>query len=305
MDFAQLKSSLKTKIEPAYLLYGTDFFLLNKASSLIQAVWPDAEVSKFDATTSPDQVVATLTNLAFFTTHRIVIYTVEPKTNLAALKNYLANPVAGTVLILIDANAKTNWHLPQVTLVNCNPLPANIAIPLLARQIAPHQITQAAAQYLFEATGGDYSLIDNELTKLLAFYADLPLWDVPQLAPYIQKTIDYQIYELGSAILRRDIAAATQMWQYLGSTNHNDYAIFGGLVAQLRRAYYATATQGDENAVAKFLGCSPYAIKYSRRDFGKNPALVRACYQQALNLEYQIKSGRVTIPAAVSALIYR
>ena len=37
MDFVQLKASLKANVEPAYLLYGTDYFLINKAVTLIQS----------------------------------------------------------------------------------------------------------------------------------------------------------------------------------------------------------------------------------------------------------------------------
>ena len=35
MDFAQLKTSLKTRIEPAYYVYGSDYFLINKAVSFL------------------------------------------------------------------------------------------------------------------------------------------------------------------------------------------------------------------------------------------------------------------------------
>lgn len=88
-------------------------------------------------------------------------------------------------------------------------------------------------------------------------------------------------------------------------SNTNEYMIFGGVVSQMRRAYYATASSADINVLGKMLGCSPYAIKYSRRDYGANPAAVKVCYARALELEYQIKAGKTTVPSALDALIYR
>ena len=305
MDFAQLKASLKTRVEPAYLLYGTDYFLLNKAVSLIQAALPDAEVTKFTDDTPGETVVTALSTTSFFTNARIAVATLGERPALAAINQYLKNPMAGNVLVLLSYHEKPDANVKGATPVNCNPMPAEILVPLIAKQIAPHQITREAADFLVEATGGYYTLIDNELTKFLAYYADVPLWEIKHLQPYLTKTLDYQIYELGAAILSHQVTAATQILSWLISSNTNEYLIFGGVVSQMRRAYYATASSDDINVLGKMLGCSPYAIKYCRRDYGANAAAVKACYARVLELEYQIKSGQTTVAAALDALIYR
>ena len=305
MEFAQLKGSLKTRVEPAYLLYGTDYFLINKAVALIQAALPDAELTKYGDDVSPESVTAALSTSSFFTSARIAVATLAEKTSRAAYLQYLKQPLPGNVLVLICYHEKPDAALKNVTAVDCNPMPAEILVPLIARQIAPHQITRDAAQYLVEATGGYYTLIDNELTKFLAYYADLPVWEIKHLQPYLTKTLDYQIYELGAAILRHQVTAAAQILAWLLDSNTNEYLIFGGVVSQMRRAYYATASKDDINVLGKMLGCSPYAIKYCRRDYGANPAAVKACYARILELEYQIKAGQTTATAALDALIYR
>ncbi len=305
MDFALLKASLKTRVEPAYLLHGTDYFLIHKAVNLITQALPDADVTKFDEDVSGNEITTALSTTSFFTNPRLVIATVGDKPSFSLINQYLKNPIEGNVLILISYREKPEANLKGATAVNCNPLPATILVPLIAKQIAPHQITREAADYLVEATGGYYTLIDNELTKFLAYYADLPVWEVKHLQPYLTKTLDYQIYELGAAILAHQITAATKILSWLVSSNTNEYMIFGGVVSQLRRAYYATSSKDDINVLGKILGCSPFAIKYSRRDYGANPAAVKACYAKALELEYQIKSGQTTVTAALDALIYR
>ena len=305
MDFAQLKASLKVKVEPVYLLHGTDYFLINKAVSLISNALPDAEVTKYDEDVAMETLTTALATTSFFTTARLVIATLGDKPSFSAVNQYLKNPVAGNVLILISYREKPEANLKGATVVNCNPMPAEILVPLIAKQIAPHQITRDAASYLVEATGGYYTLIDNELNKFLAYYADLPVWEIKHIQPYLTKTLDFQIYELGAAILAHQVTAATNILSWLISSNTNEYLIFGGVVAQMRRAYYATASKDDINVIGKLLGCSPYAIKYSRRDYGNNPSAVKACYARVLELEYQIKSGQTTVATALDALIYR
>ena len=290
MDFAQLKASLKVRVEPVYLVHGTDYFLINKAVSLINDALPGAEITKFSEEATGDEIVTALATTSFFMNTRLVVATLGDKPSFSAINQYLKNPVAGSVLILISYREKPEANLKGATVVNCNPMPATILVPLIAKQIAPHQITRDAADYLVEATGGYYTLIDNELTKFLAYYADLPVWEIKHLQPHLTKTVDFQIYELGAAILARQVTAAHQILSWLISSNTNEYMIFGGVVSQMRRAYYATASKDDINVIGKILGCSPYAIKYARRDYGANPMAVKLCYARALELEYQIKS---------------
>ena len=304
MDFAQLKASLKSSVAPAYVLYGTDYFLINKAVSLIQAALPDAEMTKFSDEVTNDTIVTALSTTSFFTSARLVVATLGDKPALSGINQYLKNPIAGNTLVLICYQDKP-VNVKDAVPVNCNPMPAEILVPLIAKQIAPHQITREAAEYLVEATGGYYTLIDNELTKFLAYYQDVPVWSVEHIQPYLTKTLDFQIYELGAAILAHQVTAAAKILAWLYSGNTNEYLIFGGVVAQMRRAYYATASNADINVIGKILGCSPYAIKYSRRDYGTQAAVVKACYARILELEYQIKSGQTTVSAALDALIYR
>lgn len=306
MDFAQLKTSLKSQVSPAYLCYGADHYLLYKAVDLVKAACPDAEVSKFDALTPVEEVLAALPTVSFFASKRLVVYQLPEKFNVTTLNNYLKNPTPDTVLLLMAFTEKNTFNLKNVVEVNCNPMPAEILVQLIAKQIAPRTITKDAAQYLVEATGGYYSMIDHELNKLLAFYpaAEVPTLQVSHLSPYLNKTVDYQIYELGSAILGNNVPQAERILQFLLAGNGYEYAVFGGVVSQLRRVYYATATTGDEGPVAKILGCSPFAIKYPRRDFGANKDAVKAKYAQSLDLEYQIKAGQISATHALASLIY-
>lgn len=153
MDFAQLKTSLKNKIEPAYLLYGADYFLINKAVDLLRNALPNAEFNKFDETATAETVVTALATMGFFSSQRLVVYQLPEKGDLSAVREYLKHPVPDSVLVLLDYREKTTFNLAAATAVNCNPMPAEILRPLIAKQIQPHTITPDAAQYLIDATG--------------------------------------------------------------------------------------------------------------------------------------------------------
>ena len=102
MDFAQLKASLKVKVEPVYLLHGTDYFLINKAVSLISNALPDAEVTKYGEDVAMETLTTALATTSFFATARLVIATLGDKPSFSAVNQYLKNPVAGNVLIVIS-----------------------------------------------------------------------------------------------------------------------------------------------------------------------------------------------------------
>ena len=106
MDFAQLKSSLKVRVEPVYLLHGTDYFLINKAVSLIQASLPSVEVTKFGEDASNEEIVTALSTTSFFTNPRLVIATLGEKPALSGINQYIKNPVDQNVLVLISYREK-------------------------------------------------------------------------------------------------------------------------------------------------------------------------------------------------------
>ena len=55
-------------------------------------------------------------------------------------------------------------------------------------------------------------------------------------------------------------------------------------------------------AVAAVLGCSPFAVQYARRDNKHLAPRIKDLYAYALDLEYQIKSGRVGVNNAIVLL---
>ncbi len=303
MDFANLKSSLKTKVDNVYLLYGVDIFLLYKSISLIKDVMPNSDVSDFDESVSAEEVVSALRTPSFFGGKRVAVYKLNDKPNSKVINEYIKSPESESVLILMGDSEKNSYSIKGATEVNCNPMAPEILMKLIANQIAPKTITKNAAEFLVEATGGNYSVINNELNKIVSYYNDVKLLDTVHLNEFVTKTVDYQIYELGSAILFGQYQKANDILAQILASDVPEYMILGGLVSQFRRIYYSVATDSSIESVGKVLGCSPYAVKYARRDFMGKKLFIKNKYKEILDIEFMVKSGQIGVINALSSVI--
>jgi DNA polymerase-3 subunit delta len=308
VDFVNLKAGLKDSVFPAYVIYGSDIYLLYKSVSLITdaitASGAEAEQIKFDETAALNNVVAACNTPSFFADKRIVIYKPNEKMTAAEINNYIKNPNPDCVLVIMVTQEKNTTGIKGAAEINCNPIASpEVLMGLIAKQMSPKRITQGGARYLVDATGGNYALIDNELNKIINFYEDIELIDIPQIAEFITKTADYQIYELTKAILQNRAAECEKIYDYLNQSGIAEYAVFGGVLSGIRRAWYSAATKCEQNELGKFLGVSPYSVSYSRKDYAGKVAAISQVYEVALNLEYKIKSGLISVANAISYLI--
>lgn len=165
------------------------------------------------------------------------------------------------------------------------------------------KFTQGAAVTLARACENNYAAISGEIEKLTAYKIDGEITenDVDEI---VTKTEKYQIYELFNALLKRDRAKITTIIENLGSTGVDEYAVFGGLVAFARRLFYSKQSTRPDTEIAKHLGVNPYAITALRRDARHiTPEQSTKIYENALEYEYQIKSGKILGNRAVILLV--
>jgi DNA polymerase III delta subunit len=98
------------------------------------------------------------------------------------------------------------------------------------------------------------------------------------------------------------MSRADEILRVLRAAGVEDYAVFGGLVSALRRVFYALTCKGTPESVAAFLKCSPYAVIYARRDNRRLAHSISKIYEKALDLEYQIKSGKISVDGAIAEI---
>ena len=302
MNFVELRNALKSKVEPVYLIHGSDIFLVQKSIDLIieavNVISADLDISRLDNMAHAEGIIAEASTVSFFGGRRIVI--VRPFVNEqlnANIKKYLANPNPQCVLILVSDIAKIKDTQP----INCNPMPADVIVKLIVNQLSKSnkKITQVAATMLAEYCDNTYARIDSELNKLINFFAEKQTIDTDDISTVVTKPIEHQIYELANSICTNTFEHSEQILSALQQSGVDDYAIFGGLVSAFRRLFYSLTTTADKEVVASVLGCNPFAVHYARRDNGHLRSVIAKLYEYALDLEYQIKSGKISTENAI------
>jgi len=300
MDFVQLRNELKNKVSPVYVLFGTDVFLVNKATELISG---SSTVDRFDASTTVREIITSANTFDMFGGKRILFVRAADEKILKdkEFMKYIASPNPNSVLI-IAVPVEKQPTVKDVEIVNCNPLQGDILLKLIAKQIqdAKKNISAPAAVMLAKNCNNNFARISNEIVKLVA-NTDTII-DVDQVMEHATPDEEHQTFELGNAILKKDLALCNKLIENFTASGVEDYAVFGSLVASIRRVFYSLLSTATNDELGKFLKVSPFSVMYARRDYKQQKEKIARLYAKALDLEYKIKSGQVTARSAVDVI---
>jgi len=312
MKFTELRTALSMKVEPIYLLHGTDDFLINKAIEMITKTFGASDITRYDETASAKDIAIASNTISMFGDKRAVIVRRVSDITLKEkeMSAYFKNPNPGCVLIFTSSAEKApalGASGVSVVAVDCAPIIGTVLLKLIAKQVQEggKNISEAGAAELAKYCNNNYSRIDNEITKLVNC-VDAPIIDAKDIQALVTKQEqELPVYEYGNMLAKGNLAEAGRMLASLRTAGTDEYAIFGGLVSQFRRLYYSLSTTCENERVAKTLGCSPYAIMYARRDNRHLTDKITDIYHFALDLEYKIKSGQLSVESAVELLQMR
>jgi DNA polymerase III delta subunit len=315
VKFVELKLSLKTKTALVYILFGEDIFLVSKAIELITAsagvLNDQLDISRLGEDATAEGIVAECRTVSFMGGNRVVV--VKPAAEgqfTKTLGKYFESPATHCTLIMMLPVAKLSASIEQlagVQLVDCNPMTPEIIVKLVIKQFADSGkvINAEDATLLMNYCGNSYTRINNEIKKLIGFCGDAVCVTRTDIEQMVTKTQEFQVYELANAVTKGDITVAEHIMQNLSASGVEDYALFGNLVSHLRRLYYSLSTKANNEVVASYLKCSPYAVNYARRDNKHLQGKIEGLYSSALEYEYQIKSGKISASSAVYNLMFK
>lgn len=283
MLFANLKNSLKEGIKHGYELKGSDIFLINKSIELIlnAAKINPMSVSHLDETTTTNDINALLRNQSMFGETTAVV---------------LRTPELTRVILAPDVKVFET--------IDCNPMTADLVVKLIINQFsaAGKKITHDAAVTLASSQGNNYARVNNEIIKLQNYFSNKDTLTVDDIIPIISKTEEFQIYELGNTLLKKNVSQADAIYANLTASGVDDYIIFSSLISQTRRLFFGLLSTATDAELASFLKVHPYAITASRRDGRHLQNKIASIYEEALELEYKIKSGALNSTRAVAIL---
>lgn len=290
MDANTLKKQLKqAPPAPIYLVLGTQTVIQDEVKEAFMALIPKEErvmnVGSYDL--EEESLSAALDDAMsapFFGERRLVIMNkpafltssskkARVKQNPDLLKQYLNHPQRSTVLVLMAPYEKLDGRKgvvrllkKQAVLVDTAPLKEPQARQLIEQQARDdgYQFMAGAMDELVQRTNADYSLMKANLTKLELLCIDNHQIKKEAVAGLVPQTLDNNIFDLVSAVLKRQQDQALSLYRQLLDGEHQPLQINAVLVGQFRLLLQLKILSGrglSQGTLAKKLNVHPYRVK--------------------------------------------
>lgn len=304
MKFIELNKNLKEKINNLYNITGNDDFLIKQAiTNLKYALVKDLEefnYFKADAENmKSSEAVAQISTLPLGNNYRLVVLT-NPNSEVVKEINKL-NLTDGSVVVVCVNAIKLN----NAEIIDCEKLDRLDISKYVLNYLAKNKLSieERALDYLIEATNSNMSKLNNELNKLTAYCVDIDTITIDIVSNMVPNTAEYVVYMLTNAIDTKNFTSYQKIINEM-SKNISMAEIFSYLGKYFKRMQYVCLNKNDDE-LAKILNIKPYAIKMSRQNVNKNGIKFYInLYEKYVNLDYKIKSGKISATNALYELVF-
>lgn len=274
--FESIMRDLKSgKYAPVYVLMGDESYYIDRISDYIEQNVLDVDDRDFNQTTvfGSDVTAAQIVDLAkgypvMPSQYRVVIVKeAQNLRSLDALERYFEKPLGSTILVIcykngtIDKRKKVVGKAEAVGVVfeskkkRDYELPSFIETYLKAKHVA---IDSKSASMIAEHIGADLSRLISELDKVMISLPEDNRRVTPEIVEReIGVSKDFNVFELKSAIIERNVFKANQIVKYFDS-NPKAGSLFSFLpllysyFQNLMVAFYAPDRNND-NALAAYM----------------------------------------------------
>lgn len=304
MKFIELNKNLKEKIEPLYNLQGEDFFLIKQALLNIKTKlvtdFEEFNYINIDANIAKkEQINEQILTLPIISEHRMVVLN-NPNAEIVKFLNGFDFQDNSTVVVCVGAE-----HLTNGIEVDCSKLDKIDISKYVLNQLSKSKLSieEQALDFLIEATNGNMTKLVNELGKIIAYCVDMETITMDIVVNLVTNSSDYAVYMLTNAIDKKDYSSYQTILNDLtkGQTQSEIFAYMG---KYFKRMQYISLNKND-NEIASILGIKPYAVKMARQNIAKNGIRYYLdLYKNYIELDYKIKSGKISSINALYELIF-
>ena len=302
-----LKSRLNKKIETCYLVQGEDVLLYDKALEMIKKAM-DLQLEDFnfnifdDDNFNGDLVIDTCETLPMGSEKKVVLLKniSNPNENFKKkLKDYLKNPLQSTCLVIFDFFNKFDFLISEKISAKRLDDPSLKEIVITELKKNEKTITDGACQKLIEACCNYYSLIKNELEKLISC-DDFEITE-KTIDALVCKQTEFTVFELTDALSKRDADRAVSLLNLMPK----DTKTFSLVLNHFRRLFFVAVAEGTEKELADLLGVKEYAIIVAKRlskNFSK--LQLKNIYEMTSDVDFYIKNGQMQVENALFYLVF-
>jgi len=315
-----LKDLKNRKYKPIYLLHGEEPYFIDQVSNYTEhQLLPEAEKG-FNQTVlyGKDTEIMTILNAAkrypMMAEYQVVLVKEaqemkwgredDDKKSINPLLSYLENPLPSTILVFcykygkFDKRKKTYKAIEKNGLIFESTLLYDSKIPSWIEQFVAgkgYKIDAQASAMLAEYLGNDLSKIANEMEKLMLNVPPGQTITMQHVQDNIGISKEYNVFELQSALSRRDPFKVNQIINYFEANPKANpiVLVLGNLNNFFSKVLlYHYAKDKSPQSLARELGVSPYFIK----DYelaARNYNYAKSMQIISLLREYDLKSKGV------------
>ncbi len=300
-----------------YLFCGNESFLLKKQLNklIFQFVSEDQidlNVSYLDCKETPLSIIIDELNTIPFLSDKKVVVLKNPlflssetdknsfNNDYEELVKYLENSNESTILVIylegkVDERKKIVKNVKKL----CEIIELNQLDEVKFRQATYNAIIKRGAkinndalELLLQRAPSDLTTISNEVDKLTLYTKDITINDVREM---ISKPKEDKFFELGSAILKKNLVDALQIYKDLMVNNQEPVALVGSIANQIRLVYQVKILERkgyNNQEMASKMGISPFRIRYIIEDAARFEINELLRHLDSLSkLDIGIKSG--------------
>lgn len=317
MKYVELKNSLKTNIFNNYLLTGSDEFLLNKSVELIFNALNIGIVEmnyiKFlGESVDMEDVVKALETMPVFDEKKLVVVYLNIKTgvsNLAKLTEYLKNPNPQSVLVVVAGdNNDLKANAQKFEIVDCNKLSEDVVEKFVLSELRQTNtnITKTALKTLNEYCVYDLTKIVKELAKLVNFVSDKKLIEENDVKLLVQKTLEFQIFELTENLAKKNNDKVFEILTALKTKKDSYRSLISLIYNHFRRLFYVATSNVSKSELGAMLGVKEYAITVA---YKQSKMFTKMQLKNILNimeqLDFELKTSVISVDLAVDYLVLK
>lgn len=304
MKFIEMKKQLPNIDKRLFNITGDDFFLIRQAVQNLKTFFvkdfEDFNFAKIEAgKLSVTEVEPMVSTLPIGEGFRLVIME-NPNADIVKFINSLNFDDSSTVLVCINAD-----NLKNAEIIDCSKLLNADLTKYILNSLSKVnlKIEEQALDYLIDATNGDMSKIFNELNKIIAYAENEEIITIDMVTNLVSNSNSYAIYSLTQAIDNNDLTAYQTILSEM-SKQQTMSELFSYMGKYFKRMQYIALNKDDEQ-LSKILNIKPYAIKISRQNIKKNGIKYYLdLYEKYIDLDYKIKSGKISAEHALYELVF-
>lgn len=282
MNVSEILKDIKNKnFKPLYLLHGEEDYFIDLISNYIEINALTEAEKGFNQTIlyGKDLDIVTVINSAkrypMMSNHQVVIVreAQDLKLDKAAdlFQAYCENPLKSTILVLCHKHSKFDKRKKIYKVIEKSGVVFE-SVPLYDSKIPAwideyiksknYQINPKACVLLADYLGNDLTKITNELEKLILNIAQGQEIGTKQVQDNIGISKDYNVFELQTALQKRDVLKANQIINYFDANQkaHPMVLILGNLYSWFSKILKLHYTL-DKSQLAKELGIHPFFVK--------------------------------------------